>query len=484
MMSDRSTRFKSHPRQGGLPWFSAMPRLGRWPTSAEPISVIGGGKKRLTKLAAAMADAPDQSLPKQCADWAALKGAYRLLNHPQVAPDQITAAHRRWTREQAQQASIVLCVQDTTDLDYTHRTAVRGLGKIGDGGGRGFYQHTALAVSPAGRLWGLLHQVWFTRPQPPEGETRRQRQARWSEPDVWADTAAGIGVWASGSRLIHVGDRHSDVFRFLCTCRALRHGFLVRAMHDRYLAEGTERLWACLQQQPAAGIRTVKVSRQRTPGNRLKRQGRPARVTVRYASVTLPPPRNDPRTAGERPIGVWAIYVREEDPPPEESAVEWMLLSSEPVERFAEAVRSLQWYQQRWKIEEWHRALKEGCRVERSQLDDVSDLQRLAALAGVVAVRMLQLRDLADEDSPEADSPPALQQSVPALWIEVVSRLAGRAAEALTPRAFLLTIARRGGYLGRKHDPRPGWKVLWRGWYDIERMVEGLQLTRAPPRCG
>lgn len=461
-----------------------MPGRGRWQISAGPISAIGGGKKRLIKLAAAMADAPNQSLPKQCGSWGDLKAAYRLLNHPRIRPEQITAAHREHTRERAQQDPVVVCVQDTTDLDYTHRTAVRGLGKIGDGGGRGFRQHTGLAVSEDGAVLGILHQEWFLPCEPPEGETRRQRQARWSEPDVWGDTARGIGVWRRPSRLIHVGDRHSDVFRFLCVCRELGHGFLVRAMHDRYVDDGTEHLWERLRHQPAGFVQTVQVGAQRTPHNRLKRSRRSARVTARYASVLLPPPRNDPRTARQPPIRAWAIYVLEEDPPAGEAPLEWMLLTSEPVQSDADAEGCLRRYRVRWTIEEWHRAFKEGCRVERSQLDDIHDLQRLAALAGVIAVRMLQLRDLADEDSREADNPAALQHHAPPLWIEVVSRLAGLAAEALTPRAFLLTIARRGGYLGRTHDGRPGWKVLWQGWYDIERMIEGLEVIRAPPRCG
>jgi len=460
------------------------PKRGRWSTSAVLISVIGGGKKRLTKLATAMADAPDESLPKQCAGWGDLKAAYRLLNHPQISPNQISAVHRQGTREQAQESSVVLCVQDTTDLDYTHRTSVRGLGRIGDGRGRGFRQHTALAISEQGRLWGILHQVWFLPCEPPEGEKRRERQARWSEPDVWGDIAKGVGVWPHRSRLIHVGDRHSDVFRFLCICHELGHGFVVRAMHDRYLADGEERLWRRLRAQPPGFVQTVDVGAQRTAGNALKRPSRSAAVTVRYAPVRLPPPRNDPRTAKQPSMQVWAVYAREQDPPAEEPPLEWMLLTSEPVQTNADALRCLRWYRHRWRIEEWHRALKEGCRLERSQLDDVRDLQRLAALTGVIAVRMLQLRDLADADGPDRDAPAALRQATPKPWIEVVSRLAGLSPETLTPRQFLLMIARRGGYLARRRDPRPGWKVLWRGWYDIARMVEGLELMRGPPRCG
>lgn len=454
---------------------------GRWPILVEPTWAMVGGKKRLTTLAAAMAESPSESLPKQCRCWGDLKAAYRLLNHPQIEPQQLTEVHREQTRHLAQREAVVLSIQDTTELNYTHRTAVRGLGKIGDGKGRGFCQHTALGVRPDGQLLGILHQEWYLRPEPPSNETRHQRQSRWNPPDVWGDTAEGIGHWADGTRLIHVGDRHSDVFRFLCTCRSLGHGFVVRAMHNRYLQGGKDRLWAHLRQQPGAFIETVEVGVQRTRGNRIKRSKRNANVTVRYASVVLPRPENDPRTSDEAAVGTWAVYVLEENPPASEEPLEWMLLSSEPIESADDAREILGWYRRRWIIEEWHRALKEGCRVERSQLDDVSDLQRLVALSGVVAVRLLQLREMADASNPQADAPAALQASTPPEWIAMVARLAELSPEELTPRLFLGTIARRGGYLGRKSDPRPGWKVLWRGWRDVQCMVVGAELMRSPP---
>ena len=117
-------------RHGGLIWQDVTPDRGRWPTLQTLISAIFGEKKRLTKLAAAMAESPGKSLPQQCGRWADLKAAYRLLSHPAVTPEQITATHRQRTRRGAQVLPIVLSVQDTTDLDYTHRTAVRGLGNF------------------------------------------------------------------------------------------------------------------------------------------------------------------------------------------------------------------------------------------------------------------------------------------------------------------------------------------------------------------
>jgi hypothetical protein len=150
---------------------------------------------------------------------------------------------------------------------------------------------------------------------------------------------------------------------------------------------------------------------------------------VRYAALTLAPPRNDPRFAGHAPLPVWAVHVLEEQPPAGAEPVEWMLLTSEPVTNLEEAQRIVDWYTRRWVIEEWHKALKTGCRVEASQLDQAADLMRLAAVLSVVAVRLIQLRDLADPGTPQrphpaADDPQALQDLVPALYILIVARLA------------------------------------------------------------
>jgi hypothetical protein len=173
---------------------------------------------------------------------------------------------------------------------------------------------------------------------------------------------------------------------------------------------------------------------------------------------------------------MWAVYLREENPPAGVEAVEWMLLTSLETACLEQARTIIGYYLCRWVIEEWHRCLKEGCRAEQSQLDDALDIQRLTGVLAIVAVRLLQVRDLAEGDGPAADSPAALQAVVPEMFVGIVAALAQSSPGRLTPRTFWRTVAQRGGYLGRKNDPRPGWKVLWRGWNDIVQMVRGAEL--------
>lgn len=114
-------------------------------------------------------------------------------------------------------------------------------------------------------------------------------------------------------------------------------------------------------------------------------------------------------------------------------------------------------------------------------------------MLSVVAVRLMQLRDAADPTPRVTDvaseDANALKRLAPPIWIEVVAALNKIDANHLTVKQFWQTIARRGGWLARKHDPRPGWRAIWDGWRDVQRMVEGIELANAnnitlTQRCG
>ena len=416
-----------------------------------------------------MAESPERSLPHQAERWSDLKAAYRLLSNPRVDPGAIGEAHRRGVRESAAAHPVVLCVQDDSDLQAARVPGGREM------------QHTALAVRPEGELLGVLDQRWFPKVSPPKGETRAQRMKRWRESCVWSETAEAVGPMGGSCRLVHVADRASDDLNFLTACEREGHGFVIRAQHDRRVDGGVDKLWPRLGREPVRGTITVRVGEQRNARGRIVRREREADVAVRAARVRLETPYNHPGEHEAREV--WAIHLREPETPDDAEPIDWMLLSSEPAKTFEDARRLVGYYQRRWVIEEWHRVLKEGCRLERSQLDEPADLRRLAAVKSVVAVRMLGLRDLADaERSGEmADQPLALRRTTPQLWIALVAALAKVPPERLTPRQFWRTIALRGGWIGRKSDGRPGWKTLWRGWSDLIQMAHGAELAQNHP---
>jgi hypothetical protein len=302
-----------------------------------------------------------------------------------------------------------------------------------------------------------------------------------------------VGQAPQGVRFITVTDRGGDNAATFDACDKAGHGFIVRAQHDRCVNGDQEHLWACMEKQPV--LKTIKVkvparAAKRTTNKGLGGRGQPARlatVRIRAGRVLLDAPKKNP--LHRHPRWVYVVYAAEVNPPAGVSEpIDWMLLTSEPVNGVRNALRIIGYYRRRWVIEEYHKVQKSGCGLEHSQLQDVNALRRLAALVGIVAVRMLWLRDLAapclavrrakSRSDSAAQNPAALQRLMPMIWITVVSRLAGvDKAGQLTPHQFWRTIAKRGGWLARKHDGRPGWKTLWHGWHEIALLVEGARLA-------
>jgi hypothetical protein len=419
----------------------------------------------VVQVASVMAQRPERSLPKQTQSWGELKGAYRFLSNPRVEPAWIGRAHQQLTREACLAQAVVLCVQDDSDLCAVKIDAEQ------------YMMHSTLAVLPSGEVLGLLQQRFFARVEQPDRETRKQRAGRWRESDVWQEAVEEIGDSPSPCRFIHVADRGADNLRFMHACVNRNVGFVVRAHHDRRVNEGAGKLWAHLVDQPIAGTTVARIGTQRNGLGRIVRQGRDATLAVRLARVRLEEPSNG-HEQHDGPLTVNVIYLREIDPPAGVEPVDWMLLTSEPATTFEQALVIIGYYRCRWVIEEWHRALKEGCRLEGSQLQDAQALLRLTAVLSVVAIRLIQLRDLADTtlaDTTRQD-PKALQGLVPPTWILIVATLAKADPATLTPRQFWRLIARRGGWLARKSDPRPGWKAIWTGWHDVQQLVEGAEL--------
>jgi hypothetical protein len=436
-----------------------------------------GDKRRVpraVRAGAALVTNPAASLPQQLDTTAELTATYQLLHEPDVTHRALLTPHWQQTRDAARQHPLVLLTADTTILDYSHHRATEGLGPVGNGNGRGYLVHSVLAILPTPRqVLGLAHQIPFVPQSRQKGETLRQRQARRRKTDVWAEAVVAIGRPPEGVCWVHVGDRESDIFRFLASGRAQGCHFLVRADKNRRVAEDTgeesdpviDYLFPRVRTWEAKGRRTIRVS---------AGHGTPAReaaLAITWGPIRLLPPQQE---KGHEPLDVWVVRVWEPAPPAGVTEpIEWILLTSLETESAEDAWERVAQYTCRWTNEDYHQCLKTGCRLEQRNLGDQPALERLLALCAPVAVQLLQLRDLGRIE-PER---PAVEVMDPDL-VAVVAAVSTIPAESMTIQAFCTAVAKRGGYLGRKRDGPPGWKTLWRGWYDIQRILEGVRLAR------
>jgi hypothetical protein len=433
--------------------------------------------RRAVRLGAALAAQPSASLPQQTSSWSELKAAYRLLNEPDATHQALSQPHWNGTRRAAQTApGTLLFIQDTSELDFTAHPQTRGLGLIGNTGGRGFLMHSCLAVRADGNqreLVGLAAQEIWTRSGVKKGsETRSQRLKRRTEYDVWAEVIEKIGAapdGQSGTRWVSVGDRASDIFSYLRRARALGWHCLVRVSQDRViegpLGERAHLLsWAREAIVPRARKRVWLRARAGLPKRQIELQ-------IGWSEVRICAPRLGPERR-EEPIRGWCIRCWQESA--EAEPIEWILFSTVEVQEAAQAMEQVQWYASRWVIEEYHKCLKTGCRMEARQLESAEGLKALLGFLAIVALRLLQLREYART---QAERP--AEEVIEQVMVEAVSaRLGMVGAESLSLGQFWHGVARLGGFIGRKSDGEPGWQTLWRGWLRLQDLCWGALHTR------
>ena len=174
------------------------------------------------------------------------------------------------------------------------------------------------------------------------------------------------------------------------------------------------------------------------------------------------------------PIRCWAVRVWEVDPPPGQDPVEWVILTDEPAADLASVARVASWYACRWLVEEYHKCLKTGCRIEQRQLREGARLERLTGVLAVVAVRLLQLKHQARLE-PEAPA----EGVVPERYVKTMrARLDSRAPTEAYRLPVLCETAKMGGFWLGAGDGEPGWITLWRGWHELELLTAGFELGR------
>lgn len=175
------------------------------------------------------------------------------------------------------------------------------------------------------------------------------------------------------------------------------------------------------------------------------------------------------------------VWVRETNSPQGKKPIEWVLYTSLPVNSFDAAWTVIRYYECRWLIEEYHKALKTGCRVEHRQLHHADRLEAMVGLMSVVAVRLLQLKTMARKDP---DRP--AKSVVPRRWLHSLkaARKNLRRVHDLTIYEFYRELAKLGGFLGRKSDGDPGWITIWRGWEKLNTLIQGVEIADRIKKCG
>ena len=363
-------------------------------------------EQRLVRIAVAKARNPAASYSECCGgNRHELKAYYRFIDKEEEALSvpAILKGHRERTVGRMKGLRRVLVIQDTTDLDFSQRLHCNGLGDIGKNQtgtvSQGLKMHSSLAVSETGLPLGVLdteiYAAHWAGKRTDSWPIEKKASYRWLRT---LDTVNECKAYLPDTEVVVVGDRESDIFELFDHRRRQtpRVHLLVRAQHNRSLPASADQLFDHGAALPVMAEAQIEVPRQRekpaksgTPG----RQALPARraqVELRWEEVTVAAPRTGP-ARHLPPLTLYALWVVEPHPRQGAQALHWVLLTTVPLRSRREALRCLRDYTRRWRIEDWHRVLKSGCRIEAHQHRTAQRLARAIAIDAVIAWRALLL---------------------------------------------------------------------------------------------
>ena len=210
--------------------------------------------ERAIQIGQMMAAKPGQSLPQLFPRRYDLKATYKLFANWHASPDELQATHRELVMEALAQPGTYLLPEDTTEVAWTDRKPIPGLGPVGGSKEKkiGFLLHTTLALRwpgidelpkdarrPPVELLGIADQQYYVRKPQPAGEKRSERLQRDRESELWEQATYRLGDKPPSElvRLVRLCDRGGDIYEALISFEECGHGYVVRAAQDRALLD-------------------------------------------------------------------------------------------------------------------------------------------------------------------------------------------------------------------------------------------------------
>jgi hypothetical protein len=441
---------------------------------AAELAGISLGDKRLNRRARRLldklGDKPTLSIPGACGGWDETRAAYRLFDHAEVTAERVLAPHIACTEARLREHPRVLCIQDTTELDYTTKKGIAGLGPLNYESRWGLYLHPTLAVTPDRVPLGLLDLYSWAREPGSLGEDKDPNRPLEDKESVrWVDGFARVNALAerlSETRLTYIADREGDIYDLFVEAPCPDHGadWLIRVQHsDRLLSDG-RKLRAALEAAPV--LTEIRFDRPAAKG----RKARTIHQQLKVVRVTLKAPARPDRSLVD--VTVTALLATEPNPPAGKDALEWVLLTNLPVETPEQASEKLLWYLCRWQVEIYFKVLKSGCRIEELQLETRERLEPALAFYMIIAWRVLYLTMLGRECPEMPCDTVFADEEWKAAYL--VTQRKPPPAQPPSLDTMVRMVASLGGFLNRKSDGFPGPKTLWIGLQRIPDFVLAL----------
>jgi Transposase DNA-binding/Transposase Tn5 dimerisation domain/Transposase DDE domain len=444
------------------------------------------GDKRLDArfaiLLSDLGNAPVLSIPAACGGRAEMKAAYRFFDNDKATFETVIASHVAETKERMAAQKVVLLAQDTTEIDLTRpEQEVKDAGEL-DRLRRGVLLHDMHAFTPDGTPLGtawaeVLNRVDGVGHGSAADKQRQRKQAPIEEKESfrWLTglrEARNIAQEMPSVQCVCVADSEADIYELFAEPRG-EHPvhWLIRGCQDRATVGDDEQalrdlvLTAPVLYEVDLSIRgrTAK-STIEDRSRRISRETRVASVEVRAKTVSLRPPYRPDRKLPNVTVNI--VLVREPNPPAGEPPVEWILVTTLPIDTLEQVRTVVEYYCVRWNIEILFRTLKSGCRIEDRRLEHIDRMLPCLGLYLIVAWRTMFVCRMG-RSCPDIDCEAIFE---PSEWKAVWVKVKGKKLPKKPPRLVEMVhmVARLGGYVERPHS-EPGTQTIWIG---LQRMYD------------
>lgn len=441
------------------------------------------GDKRIEKRAAQalqkLTMGRQSSLRQITGSNAEQKSFYRLFNNESFSEERIEQSIVNRCAELCK-GRHVLCIQDTTEFNLSgQRGRIKpesGLGKTSKNDVLGFMLHSSLVVDAnKGNALGYSYiKTWERKEDAPDRYQRNYQQLPIEKKESYkwiAATTQSQTLLQQAELLTIIADRESDIYDLLASVDGEKTHLLIRSNFNRQIVGGGK-LIDYLNSLPVMHEYVISIQGDIRKGI----EKRKARMALKWGKVSVV---KSEKTKNKKLAAYKEMYAVEAREMNKAKGIYWRILTTHPVTSVQEAMQIIEWYKQRWHIEQIHRLLKtEGFRIESSQLEQGWAIRKLTLLAMMATLRILQMM-LAYEDDNEQPIDEVFDKSEQECLRSMNTKLEGETSKLKNPanpgtlKWATWIIARLGGWKGYTSQRKPGPIVLQKGFAKFYHMYEG-----------
>jgi len=369
----------------------------------------------------------------------------------------------------------VLGIQDTTDLDYTGNQVGKNLGSLNYKNRKGFFAHNHILTDINGVSLGLFGQELWNHDPDLYGTNRSSWPLKDKESYCWVRQFKVFQSYFSQfpqHTAVNVNDRAADIYELFESKKIEVENvhLVVRARRDRKLKSGGK-LWETLDKQPVLGTYSTQI---------YDSKGRKHEVTLRVKSksVSIMPSKRAKRDQPNHcePVKLNGIIVEQVSElfKGQKKPIVWRLLTTMDVDNFEEALQVIQFYTRRWRIEEFHKTLKQGAKIEDLQLKESKSIENAITIYSLISCQVMNLRYATTQYPDKPIEEFGFTQRQFSILVTFLLKKKRLKVKPTTPCSNIKQFAEMVKLLitTSKSNRPPGVKSLWMGITKLNFLVE------------